>query len=242
VLELKRQKISNREIARRLNMHRSTVRRFLNAGTFPERATRTYYSRADSVAEYLRQRWEEGCQNAVQLTNELRQRGFDGSYDTVRRRVARWRQRSVAASTGPITQANPKKVRRPSSNCIAWLLLYPPSDADDPDQLLLEKLRLECSQLAIASKLATEFVSMLKDKKAAALGAWTTKACLSELPELRRFAEGLKTDWEAVKAAFTLPWSNGQTEGHVNRLKMIKRQMFGRAKFDLLRQRFLNPA
>jgi transposase len=119
---------------------------------------------------------------------------------------------------------------------------YPPTDADDPNQLLLEKLRLECSQLAIASNLATEFVSMLKGKNAAALDAWTMNAGLSELPELRRFAEGLKNDWEAVKAAFTLPWSNGQTEGHVNRLKMIKRQMFGRAKFDLLRQRFLNAA
>lgn len=90
VLELKRQKISNREIARRLNMHRGTVRRFLNAGTFPERATRTYHSRADSITQYLRERWDEGCENAAQLTHELRQRGFDGSYDMVRRRVARW--------------------------------------------------------------------------------------------------------------------------------------------------------
>jgi transposase len=97
--------------------------------------------------------------------------------------------------------------------------------------------------LAAASKLAIEFVSMFKEKNAETLDAWCERACKEDaLPELRRFAEGLKDDWAAVKAAITLPWSNGQTEGQINRLKMIKRQMFGRAKFDLLRQRFLNAA
>lgn len=244
VLELKQQRISNREIAHRLKLHRSTVRRFLGAVTFPERAGRVYQARTDFFVAYLRRRWEEGCQNAIQLTHELRERGFDGSYDMVRRRVARWRQQRATGPPESVRQVSSRtRVQRPSSNRVAWLLLYPPSDPADEDQRLMAKLRAACPQLAAASKLATEFPTMLKEKNVEALDDWTDRARDSEsLPELRRFAEGLRKDWSAVRAAFTLPWSNGQTEGHVNRLKLIKRQMFGRAKFDLLRQRFLNAS
>lgn len=242
MLELHRQKLSNREIARRLGMYRDTVRRYLRAGAFPERATRKYPSSTIPFAEYLQSRWDEGCRNAAQLSRELKQQGFKGSYYMVKRFVADWRQ---SRSKGRDNSAQPPSTRslfhRPSSNRIAWLLMYPPSDPDDKNQILLERIRADCPTLAATADLAIQFALLLKERNAPALDTWVDRARSEDsAPDLRRFAEGLKRDWAAVKAAFSLPWSNGQTEGHVNRLKLIKRQMFGRAKFDLLRLRFLN--
>ena len=71
------------------------------------------------------------------------------------------------------------------------------------------------------------------------LEPWLAEALDSNLEELKNFARGLRQDYEAVKLAFTLPWSNGQVEGQVTRLKMLKRQMYGRAGFKLLRRRIL---
>jgi transposase len=242
VLELHRQKLSNREIARRLGMYRDTVRRYLQAGTFPERAARRYPGSTIPFGQYLQRRWHEGCRNAAQLTRELQQEGFKGSYYMVKRFVAHWRQPEPngGQNVGQLPSAR-SLFQRPSSNRIAWLLMYPPSDPDNKNQMLLERIRADCPTLAAAADLATQFVSLLKERNASALDVWVDRArSESSAPDLRRFAEGLKADWAAVKAAFSLPWSNGQTEGHVNRLKLIKRQMFGRAKFDLLRLRFLN--
>ncbi|OHB85468.1 MAG: hypothetical protein A2V98_26145 [Planctomycetes bacterium RBG_16_64_12] len=94
-----------------------------------------------------------------------------------------------------------------------------------------------CLPVLTASR---EFGEMVRERKVQALDDWIARVSASEgAVELRRFAEGLRGDLAAGKAALSLPWSNGQTEGQVNRLKLIKRQMFGRAKFDLLRQRVL---
>jgi len=82
---------------------------------------------------------------------------------------------------------------------------------------------------------------MIGDRDAQTLDAWLADATASPVPELRRFAGSLRRDYSAVSSAVKLPWSNGQTEGQVNRLKLIKRQMFGRAKLELLRVRVLHP-
>jgi transposase len=82
---------------------------------------------------------------------------------------------------------------------------------------------------------------MIRDRQPEALALWLKTVCESGIGALSRFAKGLQQDFEAIKAALCLPWSNGQTEGQVNRLKLIKRQMYGRAKFDLLRKRVLHP-
>jgi transposase len=87
--------------------------------------------------------------------------------------------------------------------------------------------------------LALEFRRMLKERDSSALGPWVEAARRSLL---RRFAAGIHADVAAVRAAITLSWSNGPVEGHVNRLKMLKRQMYGRANFDLLRERVLHAA
>src|SRR5262249_32984489 len=98
-----------------------------------------------------------------------------------------------------------------------------------------------CTDLSMAAALAREFASMIRQHKGGNLDAWIRRAWDRSVPrELRLFATGLKSDFDAVKAALTTCWSNGQVEGQVNRLKLIKRQMYGRAKFDLLRQRVLH--
>jgi transposase len=241
VVELHAKGVSYREIARQLGMHRGTVRRFLAAGCFPERAEQRYPRGTDPFIEHLRKRWKEGCHNATQLTEELRKRGFDGSYDMVRRRVASWRTRSQSSSSSQRSaKAARPAARRPSSNRVAWMLLKMQCDLGPEEQALTKSIAEHCPQLEKAAALSREFGEMVRKRKAQALDDWIARVSASEgAVELRRFAEGLKDDLAAVKAALSLPWSNGQTEGQVNRLKLIKRQMFGRAKFDLLRQRVL---
>jgi transposase len=131
-------------------------------------------------------------------------------------------------------------IKRPSPRYVAWLLMKKTSALTIDEQVFLSSLIERCRPLAKARDLAQMFVEMLQGRKVEDLDAWRDLSCSSDAPlELRHFAQGLEKDLSAVKACLSLPWSNGQTEGHVNRLKLIKRQMFGRAKFDLLRQRFL---
>jgi len=241
VVELDAQGVSRREIAEQLGMYRGTVQKFLAAGCFPERAQRRYPRETDPFIEYLHKRWEKGCHNAMQLTGELRQRGFDGSYDMVRRRVAAWPTRPQGSSS---SRHSAKAVRplakHPSSSRVTWLLLKPQCELTPEEQALTGSLAQHCPPLEKAATLCREFGEMVRERKMQALDEWITRVSASEgAVELRRFADGLRDDLAAVKAALSLPWSNGQTEGQVNRLKLIKRQMFGRAKFDLLRQRVL---
>jgi transposase len=242
VLELHRQGVSQRAIARRLGMNRCTVRRFLRAGQFPERATRAYRSRTEAVADYLRQHWEEGCHNAAQLTRELASRGFDGSYDMVRRRVARWRSAAAAKqSLAPSLSPGRPLGLRPSSNRVAWWLLADEQKLTPRESAFMDALRRGCPEVEGAAGLAREFVTMVRQHKPEALEEWIARTHTQRVGrELRTFAVGLKSDYAAVKAALTTHWSNGQVEGQVNRLKLLKRQMYGRAKFDLLRLRVLH--
>ncbi len=108
---------------------------------------------------------------------------------------------------------------------------------------MIEKLVAACPEIAAARKLAVQFVEMVRNRQADALDPWMAEATASATPkDLQGFARGLQADLAAVRAALELPWSNGQTEGHIHRLKALKRQMYGRASFDLLRIRILNAA
>ena len=117
-----------------------------------------------------------------------------------------------------------------------------PEDLDAEEQADLETLCRICPEAAAAYELAQAFTQMVRERQPEALDPWLATARESALPELRRFAAGITRDKDAVLGALNSSWSNGQTEGQVNRLKMLKRQMFGRAKFDLLRQRVLRAS
>jgi transposase len=101
---------------------------------------------------------------------------------------------------------------------------------------------MEDDQVALAKTLGQTFFQRVRERQADRLNDWINQALESKISILKSFARGLQQDYAAVHAALHLEWSSGQIEGQVNRLKLIKREMYGRAKFDLLRKRVLGPA
>jgi transposase len=237
VLELHRQRIPLRSIARRLGMNRSTIRRWLAAGSFPERARRRTVRGTDSFTEQLKRLWDQGCHNAAPLTRELKTLGFRGSYHMVRRCVAGWRRR------GPQAAAKAREESRflcPSPRRVSWWLLKDRDELEPEEDLFVETLLGGCSELKRAVDLAREFGEMVRNRLASKGDEWIAQIQDPATPrEIRSFAEGLQKDEQAVRAALSLEWSNGQVEGHINKLKTRKRQMSGRAGFALLRGRLL---
>jgi transposase len=134
----------------------------------------------------------------------------------------------------------PIAIERPSARRVSWLLLMEETDLEPQEQGFREQLQERCPELCHAAELARAFRQLVREHQESGWEAWLSRAREpATVKELRHFAESLQQDEAAVRAALRLEWSNGQVEGQVNRLKMIKRQMFGRAKFDLLRRRVL---
>lgn len=147
-------------------------------------------------------------------------------------------QRSDRAGSRPPTSP---AVHPPSARRLAGFLLKAPEDLSDQDRSIIKAFFQRCPDVAASAYLARDFATMVRQLQVDLLDTWIQRAWDQAIPrELRRFATGLKSDFDAVKAALTTRWSNAQPEGQVNRLKLIKRQMYGRAKLDLLRQRVLH--
>lgn len=247
VVELARQGASQQAIAHHLNLSRKTVRRFVRAESFPERATPAARPTAlDSFLEYLKTRWAAGCYSAAQLWREIVARGFQGCQGSVRQLVVQWRQAlplHLQRTRGrqPATTIPPRKI--PSPRCVTWWLLGLAKEKTETDradhQVFVDRLCLHCPEIQSLRTLASEFFQIVRHRLSDALSPWVEAAADSSIPEIKSFASGLRRDWDAVWAALKLDWSNGQVEGQVTRVKFIKRQMFGRAKFDLLRARVL---
>jgi transposase len=235
VMALHKQGNSKREIARRLRINRATVRNFVQSDGCPERAKRRYSSQSDPCADYLWARWNQGCHNVRQLTNEVRAKGFTASYYSIRRRVSKWRKSMNATLKPP-----PKRSAKMSPKQISWLVFKDESQLSEFERSLKAAVFSNCAEIERGWEIACDFLRLFKNRVADGLTRWLENATDPSVPkELQRFAFGIKRDCAAVLAAITLPWNNGQTEGHVNRLKTIKRQMYGRGNFDLLRLRVL---
>lgn len=255
VQELRTQGLSYRTIAAQLHLSRQTVRRYSVADAFPERATRRpVRSKLDPFTPVLEQRLAAGEDNALQLWRDLRdQHGYTGSRALVSRWVAQHRylipaqERAEPAKRRRGRPAQPAKVappapqRRLSARKAAWLLVCRPDAVAEDDQPVIERLCAQAPAVATAHQMAQAFIEMVKERQAPALENWLARATASGIPELQTFAAGIERDKPAVAAALSLPFSNGQVEGQVNRLKLIKRMAYGRANFDLLRQRVLAP-
>jgi transposase len=225
VMTLFRQGLSQREIARRCDLNRITVRRFIRATEFPERSPRYYPSTLDSYREHLKMRWRQGRHNCVQLYRELRSLGFTGRPRTLRDWINKQQKFNAppqAAIAAP--RASPRHV--------AWLLLKQPDQA----RSYLNELVQRSPTIAQCANLSREFYRIVRQKDPAAWPAWRTAAAASPFAN---FANYLQRDENAFLAALQQPWSNGPVEGQVHRLKLIKRSMYGRANFDLLRLRVL---
>ena len=129
-----------------------------------------------------------------------------------------------------------------SASAAAWLLVKQEEDLTEEDKRSLERMKQADEEVAEAYSLSQRFTTMVRERQHGYLLAWLEDVVKSGINALKGFVKGIKQDLAAVINALSLPWSNGQTEGQVNRLKLIKRQMYGRAKFDLLRKRVIgNP-
>jgi transposase len=239
------------QIATQLRMSRATATALAAAALFPERAAnRAQRSVLDPYLPVLHQRWQDGCTNASQLWREMKAQGYPGG----RRQVARWvqQQRSEPAATAP------KKYRfRPvcavtgdgsmtapelaAPRQLAWLLLRPPAHLTVEEAAVVARLQ-QHPEVRSAQELAQAFQCMVRERKSEAFDSWLERCATSGIAEVQSFAKGLTQEYASIRAALSEPWSSGQVEGQVTRLKLLKRQMYGRAKFDLLRQRVLHAA
>jgi transposase len=220
------------EISRTLRLDRKTARRYATATTADQLIPGGPLSGPGLLGphrDWLRQRWNEGIRSTEQLHQELRGRGYRGSLRTLRRLTARLRRDTSVPGPPPAPKA--KKVA-------SWILT-PPSDLTDGDRAALAQITGRCEELAATRDLVREFADMLCHRRGERLESWASQAEASPVSELRGFSKGLRKDWAAVTAGLTVSYSSGAVEGHVNRIKMIKRQMYGRAKPDLLRKRVL---
>ena len=127
----------------------------------------------------------------------------------------------------------------PGPRTLAWLLLRRPSDLDEKEQARLNQLCERSAELVRARQLAQVFLRLVRERRGRELNQWVADVHQTGPPELRGFSRNLRHDWDAVQAGLTERWSSGPVEGNVNKLKVAKRQMFGRARFDLLRKRVL---
>jgi transposase len=233
VTELRKQGYSKMAISRELSISVKTVRRWLRADQFPERKPPS--GRRKKVAEfaaYLDERWKEGCHNSTQLFTEIRARGYKGSRQMVTSFVALWRH----TGSRPSTATAPQRV---APKHAAILTAQAPEKFTPEQKTLFDRLVECCPDLLPIRRIALAFRDVFATADFAALLCWIqdTKRC--RFGPLVRFAYGLQKDIAAVSAAVKTNWSNGQTEGQINRLKAIKRQMYGRAGFSYLRARVL---
>jgi transposase len=233
-------------IAQQVGLSLRTVQRDLQTTTFTGRRRRSDLgdSGLNPYKPYLLERWNAGCYTAMRLFRDLRQRGYAGGYGVVAAYARRLRQaqglppghrcprRSLPVVAEPPCQ--PLTPRRAT-----WLVLRRETQRTETEAQQLTQLHAQSAEVAEAIDLAQDFATIVRQRQPTQLDPWLQRATNSMLEALRRFATGLYEDYEAVKAGVTVPWSTGPVEGHINRLKMLKRQMFGRARLDLLGRRFV---
>jgi transposase len=249
VLALHQAGMGQRAIAREMHMSRPIVRRFLTSETFPERASGSgrrpkSKRKLDPYLAYLRERWNAGEHTGSHLFREIKERGYTGSEALLRRLLGEWRaELPPTPRQGPPRKSRlaPQcaKKRRLSSRGASFLMILPSSKLSEVQQQQVEQMKHN-EDLRTIYLLSQEFVTMLKERQVEALDSWLKRAKACHVTELSSFVNGIRRDYAAVEAAFRLPWNNGIVEGHVNRLKFLKRQMFGRAHLDLLRVKVLH--
>jgi transposase len=229
-------------IARTVGVSRMTVYKYLREGP-PQRKRHSIHGKQrvlEPWEPHLLKRWDEGCRMATVLWREIRAQGFAHSVSNVQRFVAQLRREGPPPGNRPRTALT--KAHGPPPRLVAALVLRRPERRTEEQSAYLKLLRAEDPAIAAAVEVAEDFLVMLRRREGERLAAWLERAAASGIGDLERFAAKLRNDLAAVQAGLTLRHSNGQTEGHVNRLKLVKRQGYGRAKVDLLRQRVLRAA
>ena len=246
VHDLHQQGWTMKAIATHVGRNRRTVKKYLQASTFSERQPRRrrHPTLLGPYKAYLLERWNAGCHSALELCREIQSQGFRGQYSVVANYVSRFRpaQGRVCkhrASGSPATIIEADKPLTPRG--ATWLVMRREAKLNDDEKQQLARLQDQEGEIAEAITLTQDFAALVRQRQPDTLDTWLERAIASCLQPFQSFAKGLREDYAAVKAGVTLPWSTGPVEGQINRLKMLKRQMYGRAKIDLLRQRVVLP-
>jgi len=227
-------------------MHRRTVRRYL-ATPAPPRNRPSERPRPSGLSsptlqpfvEYLQGRWQAGCTNVAQLQRELGVQGYEGSYSLLMQALQSWR--------GPRPPPEPCRGRRrgrPRAKRVnvRWLCLRPPGQLDTVERDALQEILEDDAHLAFGYELLQRFRRLIARRSVRDLDQWLEDAAASELSPFVSLAHGIDLDRAAVVNGLTLPWSTGPVEGTVTRVKLLKRQGYGRASTRLLRRRIISAA
>jgi transposase len=237
VQRLVKQGRSHRAIARQLHMHRESVMRYAKAECFPEKPERPVSPGILAPYEsYVRMRFLEGERNGLGLFREIVARGYTGSRMTVERFLLGLRAMEQQGSE--IAQGATTKEMTPHR--VVGLMLRREEELTEEEKFALHRVCELHPQIKRVSTLFQLFTHMLRARRGEELDDWLRAAFHAGIPELRAFVNKVRQDQEAVQAGLVLKWNNGGVEGHVNRLKFLKRSMYGRANFDLLRLRVLH--
>jgi transposase len=247
IKKLTEQQWSQSAIAQTIGVSIKTVQRYLSLPDLPETSSRRSSLGQSSLEPYkqtILEWWNTDIRRPKVLMALLQQKGYTGSDRTLTRYLSSLRE----AQGLPPTRVQPVKglpqVIDPqalplTANRAAYLILKRTENRDTEDLELLEKLVAQHPNLAIAVNLADEFLQLLRQQKSELFDEWLMKALSASLKPFQTFAAGLFDDYSAVKASMMLDVSNGPVEGLNNRLKMVKRQMYGRAGLELLSKRFI---
>jgi transposase len=227
------------DIAQRVGINEKTIRAWVAHGSPPVHASRgrRYWGKFDPYARYVLDRWQAGEHMGPRLYQEIVAQGYRGTLRTVQRFLQTLRRERKPVVLGP-----PSPVDAFTAKDGAWLFIKP-REALTPDERIL--LNAVCQASPTAQQiydLAQPFLRMLRQRESADLPTWLQQMESSPILECQRFADGIRRDYAAVVAGVESPYSNGRTEGFVNRLKTIKRSMYGRAGFPLLKHRVLLAA
>ncbi|MFI1259135.1 transposase [Streptomyces netropsis] len=232
VHELHNKRVGTTRIAQILGMDPKTVRRYARAATAEDLIVpaRSQHSPLRPFQSYLDERWNGGCTDSTRLSEEIRALGYRGTDRTVRR----WLER-LRASSAPVLKVSDV----PSTRKVTGWITRHPDNLISNEALRLNHLLNHCPELATVVERVRDFAVMMANREGHRLPEWITATETTELAPLRGFASNLRKDLDDVTAGLTLEWNIGPVEGHENRIKMLKRQMFGRANLDLLRLRIL---
>ncbi|MFE6848735.1 hypothetical protein [Streptomyces sp. NPDC057686] len=207
-------------IRRELQLDHSTVRRFARAKSLNELLVKAT-NRAtilDKYKPYLHRRWAEGCRDIPHLHHELREMGYGGGIQSVRRyfqSAKKPRHRNRTNHPTPSSVPEPRSVPKPR-RIVGWIM-RPPDQLTDEHQANLKEIRTHCPHLDAATRHVRDFATMLRDLTGTNLPDWMNRVLDDDLPAFHTLVTGLRRDLDAVVAGLSTSWSSGQVEGHVTR-------------------------